>query len=834
MPLGRNILPGNADVVSEETLTRGVKTTSPPPSPPPASSFFSSSAVSSTSSTLGSSMTINHQRRQSHQNNDNNNNNNNSKHKKYGYGGGCSNTTKMGGGSWSKRVTGTVVVILLQLVVGFYGSTLSLIVSSPQPVISTTTTTTQIEMRTTTTTTTMNNTLHQEKIRTTTKAKTTRTSGIQLQSQKKKTPAQAQLAPHSSSSTPGSSRGSAGSKTSTSTSTSTSPLPPTVSHPRIITIPLVQQQQQAQESSINDNNHQKTSRTSNTTTTVTTIPLQFLPPTGVTPYPGMELIPTDQLPPSFQACLPTTEIHLLPLPTPSDFSNNTSSTSSTTNTTTVFTLITLDSNGHVKTMGGDEFCIRFYPQHHGNHQPRNKNTIPHAVGLIQDLNNGRYEFTWHQVPMQVGTKKVPNSPIITYFNGTLVVELEYTCGVGRMHPMSKRTWTTGGQVNQQFQLTPWTVTEAQMVPFHFFPSQPPPEPQQQQDAQSSTSSPASSSSSSSTVPNDNNQNHNHNHNHHLVNFSQYDMIHVFGDSVLLQMVMDYDNSNWIMPLSYYRKDGLFRAAPNVALPLSTRTVNQWLVKLDTLPYLQELREYSQERRRKMAKQQQEEEEDAGVTTSLPSKTNVANSTNSVCHNILQSYQPKTRTIPRTTTAPNKKKKRIEDQKIALFLDSGVWDLLAAEEEDWTTTTTRTSRLGPMTVDERRIALQEGTVAYWDDHLQAVRQLLQAIHCRHPHVTLLWKSPTALQAHMVRDKTIRRSQYMSHSRVYQLYQLQKELIHELAVSYDDDVGSSSKSTMELAFVDLFATTYLAGHRLKPNDGRHYDPLFNQFMTNSLFL
>jgi hypothetical protein len=516
----------------------------------------------------------------------------------------------------------------------------------------------------------------------------------------------------------------------------------------------------------------------------------------------MELIPTDQFPPSFQSCLPTTEIHLVLLPTPSSSNSSTAST-----TTTVFTLITFDAQGHVKNMGGDEFCIRFYP-HHGNHHQRKK-SIPQAVGLVQDLNNGRYEFIWHQVPMQVG--KLPDS--YTYLNGKIVIDLEYTCGVGRMHPMTKQTWTTGGQVNQQFQLVNWTVTEAQIVPYHFFPPQP-------QESSSSLSS------SSSTI-----RINTHNNNHQLVNFSRYDMIHVLGDSVLLQMVMDYDHANWTMPLSYYRNDGVFRASRNVFMPLSTRTVNQWLVKLDTLPYLQELRDYSQQRRMIMLsdQQKQRQEEDSGIHN-LPF-TNDDEDTYSVCHDILKMYKPKKYTIPRTTTAPTKK---IEDQKIALFLDSGVWDLLAAEEEDWTTTTTTSSRLSPMTVDKRRIALQEGTVAYWDDHLQAIRQLLQAIHCRHPHVTLLWKSPTALQAHMVRDKTIRRSQYMSHSRVYQLYQLQKELIHELAVSYDDDVVSSSKSTMELAFVDLFATTYLAGHRLKPNDGRHYDPLFNQFMTNSLFL
>ena len=106
----------------------------------------------------------------------------------------------------------------------------------------------------------------------------------------------------------------------------------------------------------------------------------------------------------------------------------------------------------------------------------------------------------------------------------------------------------------------------------------------------------------------------------------------------------------------------------------------------------------------------------------------------------------------------------------------------------------------------------------------MRNLIQHIQMKHPNVTLLWKSPTAVHPHIVVDKrtkwfgpvekAVKRIRYMSESRSRALYLLQKGICDELGVP-------------------LYEAYALSGDWHFPTDGRHYRPELNRAVFTCLF-
>jgi len=148
------------------------------------------------------------------------------------------------------------------------------------------------------------------------------------------------------------------------------------------------------------------------------------------------------------------------------------------------------------------------------------------------------------------------------------------------------------------------------------------------------------------------------------------------------------------------------------------------------------------------------------------------------------------------TTTKKLKTRHAKGKIAVVLNSGIWDLLADEQGTG----------GPD----------------FEYHIQACRQLVQAVQEEFPSVTVLWKSMTAVHIHVI-PKTFkdwyhgRRVYYMSNFRARKIYDLQMELMADL----------------QIPVLDLFQTTYLAAHKMRPGDGRHYTEDFNQLMLSYFY-
>eukprot|EP00536_Pseudo-nitzschia_multiseries_P005490 jgi/Psemu1/254536/estExt_Genewise1Plus.C_1030028 len=138
-------------------------------------------------------------------------------------------------------------------------------------------------------------------------------------------------------------------------------------------------------------------------------------------------------------------------------------------------------------------------------------------------------------------------------------------------------------------------------------------------------------------------------------------------------------------------------------------------------------------------------------------------------------------------------------KKALIVGSCLWDILSADD-----------------------TLQgQG----FENHRRACFDYVRLLKEKYPGVTIVWKSPMAVQIHWVdlqrvveHDRSTatlfgrNRIKYMSGSRSRFLYELQKDVMEELGVP----------------MMDLYEATYLSADWLYPSDGRHYKPDLNRTM------
>ena len=115
--------------------------------------------------------------------------------------------------------------------------------------------------------------------------------------------------------------------------------------------------------------------------------------------------------------------------------------------TTTWVLQTYGIDGSRKTVGGDEFYIYFM---------QNATTIV-AVSRTSDLGNGAYalKFTTHPFFQQDSLRKNKR--------GTLVVWLEYSCGIGSIPRPKRDRWSTNGAV-----LTNWNASHVPLPPLKKF------------------------------------------------------------------------------------------------------------------------------------------------------------------------------------------------------------------------------------------------------------------------------------------------------------------------------------------------------------------------------
>ena len=97
-------------------------------------------------------------------------------------------------------------------------------------------------------------------------------------------------------------------------------------------------------------------------------------------------------------------------------------------------LESLDPRGKLKSVGGDEFYIEF--RSHDKLESKH----PTAVAVFDDLQDGTYALEFYRTFM----KDEPVMMNETMKDGMLGIWLQYTCGIGRMAPPSKDSYTYGG------------------------------------------------------------------------------------------------------------------------------------------------------------------------------------------------------------------------------------------------------------------------------------------------------------------------------------------------------------------------------------------------------
>ncbi|GFH61791.1 hypothetical protein CTEN210_18267 [Chaetoceros tenuissimus] len=127
---------------------------------------------------------------------------------------------------------------------------------------------------------------------------------------------------------------------------------------------------------------------------------------------------------------------------------------------------------------------------------------------------------------------------------------------------------------------------------------------------------------------------------------------------------------------------------------------------------------------------------------------------------------------------------------AVIIGSGVWDLLANNEEEQPN---------------------------FDDHLKAVRELIEAVQGL-TSAKVYWKSMTAVHVHrVVGARGIERVKYCSTSRAKMLHDGQMELMKEL----------------DIPVLDMYDITYEAADHTQNGDARHYDGIFNEYMIDYFY-
>jgi len=137
-------------------------------------------------------------------------------------------------------------------------------------------------------------------------------------------------------------------------------------------------------------------------------------------------------------------------------------------------------------------------------------------------------------------------------------------------------------------------------------------------------------------------------------------------------------------------------------------------------------------------------------------------------------------------AKQQKHKRI-NTNLALVLGSSVWDLLS----------------------------DDAIYNTFEDHCSSMQKLIKNVQTQYPNITLLWKSPTAVHAHVVvNQNAVNRVRYMAESRSKLLYDYQKQICIE----------------MNIPFLDIYDIYYLSADWHFPTDGRHYRPELNHYVFN----
>ena len=194
---------------------------------------------------------------------------------------------------------------------------------------------------------------------------------------------------------------------------------------------------------------------------------------------------------------------------------------------------TLDQFGNEKSVGGDEFYITYTDnqQYDPAANTDEKEIEPTAVAFVHDLNDGTYKLDFVSSPMGNFKNIYDNDANSDKpSSGRIKVNFEYTCGIGKLNPPTKKNWKSSGMMYR----TAAYMDNVQQPPIRNFQH------------------PSS------------------------INLSNYSLVIFFGDSTMRQLVVKNETLDSNDQKRYFRPNVDYRN--NVRSELTKAKVNQHFLK----------------------------------------------------------------------------------------------------------------------------------------------------------------------------------------------------------------------------------------------------------------
>jgi hypothetical protein len=517
--------------------------------------------------------------------------------------------------------------------------------------------------------------------------------------------------------------------------------------------------------------------------------------------------------------------HSNPFHTPTHNCNITTSIDIIRTTTTIdhlyessesWTIQTYDKQKNLKQIGGDTFYIVYYEDEYENGNPNVTISKPVAVGSKPiDYYNGTYGIeNFYQLPF-VSASTTKGAVSISKKRqrqhrrrqqqrskgGKIMVYPISTCFIGELYPPLKDEWNTGGSTGN----IRWSTSSTSASTSTSTSTS---------TADESTSIESSIESRSNNV--DNNvvnivkspfkiidpillSSSNKLMNNDLPNLKQYNRTIFFGDSIMRQMIYN------VFTKQYYHQNkdnSQLRQSSDSRIWMGGGKNNAATANTTTIP---------------KSKDPNNDNDDGPINVNMPLSPQTLPDYIKVMEASIQNglLLP---TTPNTTTTTSPEENN-DDYKIALVIGSSAWDIIWPTE--WQ---------GPT----------------FQNHLQAVTDLLFYIRKKYPHIYLIWKLPYSNAMYNAdqnncfsRNNTIDNDdngssscisalRYSSQERFYSVYQKQKQLLTA------EDTTHNFYNDSHISVIDLYDISYLSGiHWMIPNDSIHYLPDWNRQILQLLY-
>jgi len=155
----------------------------------------------------------------------------------------------------------------------------------------------------------------------------------------------------------------------------------------------------------------------------------------------------------------------------------------------------------------------------------------------------------------------------------------------------------------------------------------------------------------------------------------------------------------------------------------------------------------------------------------------------------------------------------------LIMGSCAWDIIENQNVSTTTWNIDTAYSENTTDDQATNSISHVQREEWQDHREALTNLLTHVRTTYPELTVVWKSCAGLHIHVPYLYPLRRARrkymeerlkYMSTYRATSIRHVQAEVLQQAQLDHPGKVY----------YIDVYPAYYLSSHMTKPGDGLHY--------------